>query len=204
MKRNSIFLAIALLIAALTLAGCSCSAQSSASSASGAASASTSSSSSQSSASAQVQVPNLVRLELQDAEKLLANMGLSIGETKYAFDNDAPAGLVISQSPDALTMVDAGSAVTLTISKGKEAPAQVEMPNLLGKTQREAEQAIADAKLVAVQDNPIVTSDYKPGTVCKQSVEAGTKLPEGSQVSFATALAENTVKVPDVDRKSVV
>ena len=194
-KRVVLVAALTLLMAigAFVLAGCSCSSQASSSSSSASSSASSSSSS-----AAQVQVPNLVHLEDKDAQKLLEEAGLKLGDITYVNDDTVAKGLIVSQKPEALAMVESGSKVSISVSKGKAQPAEVSVPNLIGMNQTDAENAIAAAKLVAVQDDPVVTNEVAPGLVCKQSIKPGTTVVEGSQISFATAIADNTVSVPDV------
>ncbi|MBO4353093.1 MAG: PASTA domain-containing protein, partial [Eggerthellaceae bacterium] len=184
---------VVLMMVVLTglLAGCSCSPQAS------------SSSSSSKSAQTQVQVPNLVSLDRQDATKLLVNDGFVLGAVTYENSDTVPNGHVISQKPEALTMADSGTKIDLVVSKGKADAADVTMPNLIGMSQTDAEKAIADANLVAVQEDPVVSTDVDPGKVCKQSIAAGTKIKEGTQVSFATALAPEDVSVPDETGKPI-
>ena len=199
--KKKLLAAAVVLLAALTMsviAGCSCSAQSS-SSASGSMSASDiSGSGSSSSSSGQVEVPNLVSLEVKDAERLLTEAGLEEGDVSEEYSDTVSAGLIISQDPKALTKVDKGSKVAFVVSKGKEAPEQVTVPNLIGMTQTEAEDAISDAGLIAVQDEPVVDPDVQPGLVCQQSIEAGTVVDEGTQIAIATALGSDEVEVPNL------
>ncbi|MBR0404425.1 MAG: PASTA domain-containing protein [Eggerthellaceae bacterium] len=187
---TTIAVAVLMSVGVFALSGCSCSAQPSSSSASSAASSSSS--------AAEVEVPNLVFLEAQDAEKQIADAGLKLGDITEDYSDTVQSGLVISQDPEALKKVAAGAKVSITVSLGKKAPEEVTVPNLLGMTQTEAEQAIKDAKLVAVQDDPVVSMDVAPGLVCKQSIQAGATVDEGSQISFAIAMASDKVEVPEV------
>ncbi len=145
-----------------------------------------------------VLVPSVVGLERQHACKAIANALLDVGTKTEEYSDTVPDGNVISQDPAPGTAVEAESKVNLVISKGKKAPAEVTMPNLMGMTRREAEQALRDAKLVAVQDTMVVTSQVEPGHVCKQSVKAGTKVKEDTHVSYALALADTRVAVPNL------
>lgn len=147
-------------------------------------------------------VPTFVGLERSDAEHVAVNVGLKLGEETEEYSDTVAQGHVISQDPSPHTMVAFGTKVNLTISKGKEAPAQVAMPNLIGLSQVEAEQALSDARLVAVQGDPIVSTNVQPGKVCEQSVRAGTMLAEGTQVRFSTAIAPEPVAVPDLAGKT--
>lgn len=150
-----------------------------------------------------VQVPDVVRLDKDDAEKLITNVGLKVGKVDQQNSDDVPEGHVISQDPAAKTSVDEGTEVNLVVSKGKAAPEQVTVPDLKGKTQEEAEKALSDAKLVAVPGNPAYSEDVDPGKVCTQSIAAGTKVDEGSQVIFSVSLGKETVTVPDVTGMSI-
>lgn len=206
MKKRFLAVAVAMLaaFALFAIAGCSCSAQPSSSSSGSMAASdisgsdSSSSSASSSSSSGQVEVPNLVSLEVKDAEKLLDEAGLVEGDVSEEYSDTVSAGLVISQDPAALTAVDKGSKVAFVVSKGKEAPKQVTVPNLIGMTQTDAESAISDAGLVAVQGEPVVDPDVQPGLVCRQSIDAGTEVDEGTQISIATALGSDEVEVPNL------
>lgn len=203
MKAKS-FTAKALLVAALTLlvagvlalTGCSCSAQSSSS-----ASASSSASSGVSSGDKMV-VPNVVSLTQADADKALAAAGFAIGTVKQEASDTVPQGHVISQDPKAFASAASGTKVNLVISSGKAAPQDVKVPDLKGKTQADAEKALADAKLVGVASNPEESTEVAPGQVFKQSVAAGTTVKEGTRVAFTVAIAPDEVTVPDVTGKS--
>lgn len=149
-----------------------------------------------------IQVPYLVQREDSDAFKIINNVGLMRGEVKYEYSDTVKEGIVISQDPKPLTKVKAGTRVSLVVSKGKEAPNKVKMPDVMGMTQEDAERAIKDAKLVPVPGHPEYSNTVKPGMVCKQSVPAGTELDEGSNVTFSISLGKKTVKVPETKGKT--
>ena len=201
MRKKALAVALALIaaLAALTIAGCSCSAQSSssASSSMSASDKSASDKSSSASSSAQVEVPNVVWLEKKDAEAQLKKAGLEMGDVTKDYSDSVPEGLVISQKPGALAKADAGTKVALVISKGKESPNETTVPNLIGMSQTDAEKAISDAGLVAVQADPVVDDNVQPGLVCRQSIDAGTTVDEGTQIAIATAISDDNVEVPD-------
>ena len=145
-----------------------------------------------------VTVPNVTMVDEGDAQKAITNAGLRLGTTTEQNSENVPRHHVISQDPAAGTHVDGGTAVNIVVSKGKEHPDQVTVPDLKGMTQEDAEKALTDAKLVPVPGNPEYSDEVEPGKVCKQSVAAGTTLDEGSQVVFSTSLGKESVIVPDV------
>lgn len=65
-----------------------------------------------------VSVPNLINLSYQQAQSILSNSGLSLGDITYACDNQITEGYVISQYPEANTQVELGSSVDITLSTG--------------------------------------------------------------------------------------
>lgn len=67
----------------------------------------------------QVTVPSVAGFSQAGAEGALTNAGLTLGTVTEVFSETA-AGLVVGQVPASGTMVDSGSAVILTISKGPE------------------------------------------------------------------------------------
>lgn len=150
----------------------------------------------------QVQVPNFVQLEKGDAQKLLVGMSLTASDPEYVFSDTVAKDHVVSQKPEPMTMVDAGTKVTLTISKGPEAAKEVSVPNVCGMTQAEAEQALTKAKLVPVPTDPIESDTVEPGKVCRQSVAPNTKAKEGDKVRFTVSLGKGTTTVPDVAGKT--
>lgn len=177
-------LSAALVAGALALAGCSCS--------------STATVSSSAPASDAVAVPNVVSLSQQDAEKALVAAGFAVGDVKREASDTVPAGNVISQDPKAAASAAAGTKVNLVVSSGKDAPKEVTVPDLKGKTQADAEKALTEVGLVGVASNPEESAEVQPGQVFKQSVAAGTSAKEGDKIAFTVALAPAEVAVPNV------
>ena len=136
-------------------------------------------------------------LSQDDAEKVLKEVGLEVGDVKQDYSDAIPSGCVMAQDPDALTMVDAGTKVSFTISQGKQAPEQVAVPDLISMNQTDAEDALAALGLVAAEGDPIINDDVDPGLVCWQSYDAGTMVDEGTVVTFCTAIADDNVEVPN-------
>lgn len=188
--------AIMLLASALVIAGCSCSSQQVSSSSGSASSASSGSMSA--SDLPMYTVPNVLSLTQADAEKSIVASGLVLGDVKKEASDTVPLGSVISQKPEPLTEAQANSKVDLVISSGKQEPKDVTVPDLTGKSQEEAEKALADVGLVGVAGNPEESTAVAPGLVFKQSVDPGTSVKEHTKVMFVIALAPADVPVPDV------
>lgn len=150
-----------------------------------------------------VSVPNVTLADQKEADKILTHAGLKLGNITEQNDDTVPARHVVSQNPKAGTKVERGSAIDLVVSRGKEQPVPVTVPDLKGMAQEDAEKALTDAKLVPVPGNPVYSDEVDPGRVCTQSVAAGTTLNEGSQVVFSTSLGKETTTVPDVTGQNI-
>ena len=91
--------------------------------------------------------------------------------------------------------MDEGTSVQIVVSLGKE---KVQVPNLLDRSQADAESALAALGLTGS-----VTEDYSDkaaGTVISQSPDAGGEVEKGTTVSYVVSLGPKTeyVAVPDV------
>ncbi len=128
-----------------------------------------------------------------DAEQTLADARLVAGDVSEAFSDDVAAGEVISQDPAAGTEVRPGSAVSYVTSKGVET---VAVPDLSGPA-ADAEQTLADARLVAGDVSEAFSDDVAAGEVISQDPAAGTEVRPGSAVSYVTSKGVETVAVPD-------
>src|SRR5258708_36404067 len=77
-------------------------------------------------------VPNVVGSTETAADSAVTAAGLVVGTDASASSSTVPSGSVISQSPSAGALANAGDPVTLTISSG---PPQVAVPNVVGMTE---------------------------------------------------------------------
>jgi beta-lactam-binding protein with PASTA domain len=154
-----------------------------------------------------VQVPALTGLPLAEALNKLQALGLK-GTAKRVV-SDVPAGQVVAQEPGGGRELKRGSAVMLTISKGKQ---QVAVPDVVGQSRSAATTALEQAGLKAgVLEVPAAEPE---GTVVAQSPKAAEKAPKGSTVQInvskgggttsttttreATTAPATRVTVPDV------
>ena len=98
--------------------------------------------------------------------------------------SDKKAGIVLSQEPAGGANLKEGSAVTLTVSRGRE---PVTVPDVVGTTSSQATAALRDAGL---QANVVgVPSDEPSGTVVAQNPAAGTEATTGATIRLNVAQA---------------
>ena len=147
-------------------------------------------------------------LEVRNAQyvilkDLIKEYGLTV-EQQEEYDDEIPAGNVISTIPEKDQPVSQGDTIVLVVSKG---PEPVTIPSFLTMN---AEKAKADAEGTygLVVELKEVASDQPAGTVVEQSIAPNTEVPKGSTIVFsvsaAPAVKETTVDIPLPDDRSTV
>lgn len=147
-----------------------------------------------------VNVPNVVGMSQAQAEETLKaeNLRVEIAET---FDETVAAGRVASQTPEAGKNVKENRLITIYISKGGE---EINMPNLVGMTQTEAEKQLSNLKIKIGQVKTEFSNEAK-GTVIQQTVSPNSKINKGSSVDIVVSKGKEVkkVSVPDVKGQTV-
>ncbi len=77
----------------------------------------------------QVEVPDVTGREVDDAVKILEDLGLKVTVQEDA-SSEAPDGMVVDQSREPGTMVAPGSSITITVSRPPEEPDDEPTPDL--------------------------------------------------------------------------
>jgi serine/threonine-protein kinase len=133
----------------------------------------------------EVSVPSVVGQNVDDARSALMAAGLVVSTTKQQ-TTDQPEGTVLSQDPSGGTSVEKGSTVTLAVAV---APPKVAVPDVLGRTQADAEARIRSAGLVptAITVNPptagCTAADF--GNVVVQDPPGDSQVEKASRVKIS-------------------
>ena len=145
------------------------------------------------------QVPNFIGYtEEQATAELEASEFFEVGTNTYEYDEEAPEGEVIGQTPDAGSDQTKGTRVNLVVSKGEEPAKEVQVPNLLNMTPEQAEAELAKKGLVGVAGANVNDDLIEAGHVAKQSPTAGSTAKEGDTVTYQISLGTENVPVPEV------
>ena len=137
------------------------------------------------------QVPDLMGHVADDAERLLASADLRRGRVRQQ-ESRQRTGTVLAQSPAAHTRVAADTAVDYVVA----VPVLVQVPNLLGRSQRFANGRLDRAELRR-GETTTEESREPEGTVVGQAPGAGERAAVGSAVDLVVATPV-TVRVPDL------
>lgn len=124
-----------------------------------------------------VPIPDVVGRKITAAKALLAKLDLKADITEK-FSEEVPDGGVISVRPGVGTVVDAGSRVTLVVSKG---PPPVTVPRLIDVPK---DKAIATLQGLGLKVK-VVEGDFSPlNRVISQDPAGGTEVPKGTTVTI--------------------
>ena len=142
-----------------------------------------------------VSVPKVTGMQEDEAKDTIQKADLKVA-IEEEFSKKIESGYVISQDVPESTEVGAGSTVTIKISKGVETSV---VPNVVGKTEAEAVQAIKDAKLTLAATKYSEDTTKEDGTVLEQNLEAGETVEKDSNITITVnkieALITGSIKL---------
>ncbi|MGW1169275.1 Stk1 family PASTA domain-containing Ser/Thr kinase [Streptomyces sp. NPDC002550] len=146
-----------------------------------------------------VNVPDVTGRPLAEARARLKADGLEPGMVTQQFSEDVAQGSVIATTPQAGTKRHAGSAIALTVSKGRP----VDVPDVTGDDLSDARQQLTDAGLKVKIAAQQVNSEYDKGKVAQQTPGNGSQAAAGDTVTLTLSKGPEMVDVPDVVGDSV-
>ncbi|MFQ9977508.1 Stk1 family PASTA domain-containing Ser/Thr kinase [Clostridium cadaveris] len=147
--------------------------------------------------------PDLKDLDKNKAEEYLKNAGLVLGSVTEDYSDDVTKGNVVRQNPAPDTEVKKGDKVDIVLSKGPKISLS-KVPNLIGKTENEAETLLRANKLILgkiTTDTEITHDESLKGKIKYQNPGDGIEVREGSAISvvmynYKEKEPEKKVEVP--------
>ena len=141
-------------------------------------------------------IPNLVGISKEEAEKLITDNKLEVGEVKEEYNSETELGYVISQDPVYREnfKIKEGSKINYVVSLGLE---ETTVPKVVGKTEEEAIQLLEEAKLkyeIKEENSKKVEAGY----VIEQETEADKKVNAGDTVILHVSLGIKMITAPSV------
>jgi beta-lactam-binding protein with PASTA domain/predicted Ser/Thr protein kinase len=147
-----------------------------------------------SSGSQRIGVPPVVGLPLEAAQQAIEAVGLSVGEIEERPDPDFTEGIVIESDPVAGVEIGSANPVNLVVSSG---PEEVEVPDVVEMTEREAILALTALDLVPTVDDEF-SDDVPEDVVIRQDPAAGSTAIVGDTVLIVVSMGPEPVQVPDL------
>jgi serine/threonine-protein kinase len=143
-----------------------------------------------------VTVPEVIGENRRDAERIIQEAGLEVGEVTPvpAVNETQEPGTVVDQNPAADEEVEEGTPVNLTVV---EQPDLVAIPPLEGSTFEEAQAALVELGLEPVREDQ-ASDTVEEGDVIGTEPPAGTEVEPGSAVTVFVSTGADAVVVPEV------
>lgn len=126
--------------------------------------------------------PTIVGLPLRNAEMMLRQSQLLLGEVEEQYSLKFEKGMVLSQDPKAETSVERNSLVGVAVSKGAPPAGVTLMPDFARKNVTEA-QAWAASSGIPVAETKDMSSPFPYGVVLSQTPAADTVLSGKEKIS---------------------
>jgi beta-lactam-binding protein with PASTA domain len=140
------------------------------------------------------EVPPVVGMTLAEATTRIGEVNLTVGDVREVFHESVPDGQVITAEPGPGASLKKGTAVEMTVSKGRK---PIEVPDQTGKDATAATRALEKLGL-EVDAKEQQNSDTVPkGSVISQSPRDGT-LFKGDTVTLVVSKGPVLVDVPNV------
>lgn len=150
-------------------------------------------------------VPSVTGKSFEEAVRILSKEGFDVEIQDSIFSDTAARGVVIRQVPDGDAVVKISRTVYLTINR--HVPPEVEMPNLIGYSFRNAELQLKNMGL-NIGDTTF-RPDFAKNSVLEQwyngtQISPGTKIRQGSTISLVLGDGVGTVEfaVPNIIGKT--
>lgn len=145
-----------------------------------------------------VEVPDLRGMTEDEAREELDGTGLGLTvENDPQPSNRYEEGEIMSQDPAPGDEVVAHTTITVVLSSGEEAKT-TEVPNVVGRSESEAEQMIQDANLTVVHGEAQYSDNVEEGDVISSDPVAGTEVDEGTEVTIVVSLGAQPATVPNL------
>ena len=149
-----------------------------------------------------VKVPDLRGKTEEQARAELKDTGIGMKvENERKPSNQYKEGEIMSQDPAPDTEVAKNSTITVVISSGEEAK-MVQVPNVIGRSEADAEKSLQAAKLTVVHGQPQNSDEVPAGDVISCDPAPGTEVEEGTEVTIVVSLGVEQVSVPDLRNRT--
>jgi serine/threonine-protein kinase len=118
-------------------------------------------------------VPDVQRRSLIEAQLMIDQARLRVGELREAFEETLQSGFILSQDPQPGAKVPRDRTVNLVVSKG---PQRIELPQLVGRSLEEARKILQDLGVTLQEVRTRPMADQDAGVVVEQTPLAGTRI----------------------------
>jgi len=143
-------------------------------------------------------VPDVTGKSVTQGHEAITAAGFKVGVVTYDEKAVEVTGSIITQTPKAGAMAQAGSAVSLVVA----GPAPVPTPSLLGLDRVAAETALTGAGLALGAVTEAYDASATAGAVANQTPAPGVEVAKGSTVAVVLSKGPEPIAVPNVVGKT--
>lgn len=140
-----------------------------------------------------VVLPDLVGMNIDDAEAKLSQLKLKSEVIEYQYSDEKEVGIILSQDPKFINnySIVEGDTIKLVVSKGTEV---VAMPKVSGMKFEEAKELLEKLNL-SVEKVEDKSTKIEEGIVISQETKEGTQLKGGDKVKIHVSIGSGLAKV---------
>lgn len=144
----------------------------------------------------EVVVPDVRNIPVEKAEEELAARGLR-SSVSHDYSDELEKGMVIEQDVEPNTKVKKNRTIFLTVSQGKE---MLRVPEVTNYLVADAEEMLRRAGFEIGEREEVNDDQAPPGTVLRQSPEANTMQPRGTEIKLSVSKGAPPAveKMPDL------
>lgn len=150
----------------------------------------------------EIEAPDLLGVMVDEAKKIASSKKLSLIMEPPKFNNIYPKDTVSFQFPAKGTVIKPGRRILVKISKG---PVPMTVPDVVGKSSRDARLAIQAAGLFVSEEAWKPSNDFLYGIVAEQDPKGGEEVPENTGVILyiSNGEKETNIIMPDLRKLSL-
>ena len=152
-------------------------------------------------------VPEVEGMEKDEAIRTIEDMKLQVSAEGNVVSDYIQAGRIVLQSPNGGSYIEAYGTVKLTVSSGKGVEEAKNgksiVPYVIWDTKEDAISKLKQAGLAQPQIETKNDDNVEAGKVISQSIEYGTEVDEGTQITLVISLGPASFEMPDVTGKDV-
>lgn len=152
-------------------------------------------------------VPDVEGLEKDEAILKIENVKLQVSAEGNVVSDYIQAGRIVLQSPNGGSYIEEYGTVKLTVSSGrgvqKSQNGKSIVPYVIWDTKEDAISKLSQAGLAEPKIETKNDDNVEAGKVISQSVEYGTEVDEGTQITLVISLGPVDFDMPDVTGKDI-
>lgn len=152
-------------------------------------------------------VPDVEGLEKDEAILKIENVKLQVSAEGNVVSDYIQAGRIVLQSPNGGSYIEEYGTIKLTVSSGrgvqKSQNGKSIVPYVIWDTKEDAISKLSQAGLAEPKIETKNDDNVEAGKVISQSVEYGTEVDEGTQITLVISLGPADFDMPDVTGKDI-